>query len=737
MFPVIRSHYRRILPFNQKGQSSVFILALIGVVLVCGIFLFESGRLTSEKMQLQNAADAAAFGASTLEARSLNFAAYTNRAMVANEVAVGQMVGILSVIDELKTSGEYLDAYGEAMIVIGAFLEEFGVGEVLDTYGGTLVEVGADITEVGEDIQEFMQPIASGIIRGLSIINTVYSMSQTVYHGATVVLETTTILQSLEDNVPGTTDFTMLNIFDPDKKGAHLSDLGILALACHIPSYWSGYTKRYSPYKEDKQEKEKKENKQIELIKDKIKKDEDDIARERKKYQNTVAQYKDKKVAFEKKKQECQELKNKDGSHSDTYKTCIKEQNALQKEVTGLQKKKKQEEKTLDSFEAQLKRDKDGLKEKEKELDRDKKEDGGSGPGDGMERMAATIREARDPFASGSGPILDDGWFGKQNYYNRNWNFGLGLELKKRVKILGVNLGTFGFDIYTGLNSKGGSEIRYKGNNFTWSGVDTAVFETKAKVYLFGEGIGMDPALPLGGGAYQAVGKSSGAGKDEEEGESGLGNQLTAADMPFSLSKLGNPKAYGDAGDKDNRWLSWEGIRAEMTEEDNVLNDTYGGLKPYRDINDADEADTKFKIEWPWESPFFLVGVTRKMDDITKQNRTNYDPDEAPHFSGNLDLLSSDSANPMVDLVGAIAKSEVYFDRPTDLAYFLRDDKKDEMPNVFSPFWQARLAKTSDTDRLIAMAIQHKKIWLARRDADALPGLEKVTKELEKILNLF
>jgi len=62
-------------------------------------------------MQLQNAADAAAFGASTLEARSLNFAAYTNRAMVANEVAIGQLVGLLSLVDEFKTSGEYIEVY--------------------------------------------------------------------------------------------------------------------------------------------------------------------------------------------------------------------------------------------------------------------------------------------------------------------------------------------------------------------------------------------------------------------------------------------------------------------------------------------------------------------------------------------------------------------------------------------------------------------------------------------------
>ena len=96
------------------------------------------------------------------------------------------------------------------------------------------------------------------------------------------------------------------------------------------------------------------------------------------------------------------------------------------------------------------------------------------------------------------------------------------------------------------------------------------------------------------------------------------------------------------------------------------------------------------------------VGVIRKMDDITKTS-SKYESNEAPHFAGKLNLYADDE-NTIVDRLGAIAKSEVYFDRPTDLSYFLRNDQKKEKPNVFSPFWQARLVKTSDTDRLIAMA---------------------------------
>ncbi|MBI9091334.1 MAG: hypothetical protein JEZ12_19155 [Desulfobacterium sp.] len=96
---------------NQAGQAVVFVLAMLSVILVSVVFLYQAGRITTEKMQLQNAADAAAFTASTLEARALNFTAYTNRAMVVNEIAIGQGVGLLSFADELKSVKKFFYAY--------------------------------------------------------------------------------------------------------------------------------------------------------------------------------------------------------------------------------------------------------------------------------------------------------------------------------------------------------------------------------------------------------------------------------------------------------------------------------------------------------------------------------------------------------------------------------------------------------------------------------------------------
>jgi hypothetical protein len=267
---------------NQRGQASVFVLALLGVVLVCAIFLYQSGRITSEKMQLQNAADAAAFGASTLEARSLNFAAYTNRAMVANEVAVGQLIGLLSWADQLTQSEEYAGAYTLAIEIAGgilaAALVETAVGpeiveavtqiicDIIDTVAGVM-------TAVGEALEAVFDVIMSPVIGGLSLINEAYSTSQMIYHGATYAGVVKNVYQSLEDNVAGT-KFSRTDIFKKDLSGAQLSDLGVIALVGHLPSYWSGYTRIYTSSttaKSKKQAEEKKKEKEAK----KKKKDED------------------------------------------------------------------------------------------------------------------------------------------------------------------------------------------------------------------------------------------------------------------------------------------------------------------------------------------------------------------------------------------------------------------------------------------------------------------------------
>lgn len=59
-------------------------------------FLFNTGQLSAEKTKLVNTADAVAYSAGVMHARALNFNSYTNRAMIANEVFVAQVVSTIS-----------------------------------------------------------------------------------------------------------------------------------------------------------------------------------------------------------------------------------------------------------------------------------------------------------------------------------------------------------------------------------------------------------------------------------------------------------------------------------------------------------------------------------------------------------------------------------------------------------------------------------------------------------------
>src|SRR4051812_20366526 len=81
---------------RQQGQALVLFLgfaaALIGIMLVS----FNSGQVTNAKMRAMNAADAAAYSGAVWQARSLNFQAYMNRAMVVNEVTIAQSVSLRS-----------------------------------------------------------------------------------------------------------------------------------------------------------------------------------------------------------------------------------------------------------------------------------------------------------------------------------------------------------------------------------------------------------------------------------------------------------------------------------------------------------------------------------------------------------------------------------------------------------------------------------------------------------------
>ncbi len=81
---------------QQTGQAAVLPLILLAAMILVMYYLYNSGQITTNKIRLQNAADAAMYTLASFQSRDLNFKAYTNRAMVASHVSIAQMVGLSS-----------------------------------------------------------------------------------------------------------------------------------------------------------------------------------------------------------------------------------------------------------------------------------------------------------------------------------------------------------------------------------------------------------------------------------------------------------------------------------------------------------------------------------------------------------------------------------------------------------------------------------------------------------------
>lgn len=88
----------------HRGQALVVMLALLASMVGGLALVLNTGQLVNDKVRLTNAADAAAYSAALWQARSLNYQAYLNRAIVANEVAIAQLVS-------LRSWSRYIDTF--------------------------------------------------------------------------------------------------------------------------------------------------------------------------------------------------------------------------------------------------------------------------------------------------------------------------------------------------------------------------------------------------------------------------------------------------------------------------------------------------------------------------------------------------------------------------------------------------------------------------------------------------
>lgn len=95
---------------RERGQALVMGLFLGFAVAGVALLMFNSGRALDEKLRVTNAADVVAYSVATLEARALNYDAYSNRAIVANQVAIAQAISLVSWLHAFEAAVDNADA---------------------------------------------------------------------------------------------------------------------------------------------------------------------------------------------------------------------------------------------------------------------------------------------------------------------------------------------------------------------------------------------------------------------------------------------------------------------------------------------------------------------------------------------------------------------------------------------------------------------------------------------------
>ncbi|CAD6552669.1 pilus assembly protein TadG-related protein [Paraburkholderia metrosideri] len=183
---------------SASGQALVpaLMFLLVGCI---GLYVaFNSFQMSSAKIKLQNTADAAAYSAAVLQARDYNFSAYTNRAMVANQVTAAQVVALKSWIDELDTTYSPPDPDPKTSLELDRTVNDFADNPALWTAPKQIGK--ADIAPVRAALDALLPTVA----RNIGTLNRELSVAQANYHAQMITVVPDTADAVAQINQPDT-----------------------------------------------------------------------------------------------------------------------------------------------------------------------------------------------------------------------------------------------------------------------------------------------------------------------------------------------------------------------------------------------------------------------------------------------------------------------------------------------------------------------------------------------------
>jgi len=164
---------------KSSGYTMVLFLAFIASVLLAGFSLYDNGTVAAERIRMQNTTDATVYSTVNVISRDMNFIAYTNRSMVANQVAIGQMVGLSSWTHMLDTAVSNLD---KVMSIIG----------VIPVIGQALKAATTAMAKFSAMAKKVVDKSAKLGITATDILIGVLSKAQIAFQGGTVAMAMST-----------------------------------------------------------------------------------------------------------------------------------------------------------------------------------------------------------------------------------------------------------------------------------------------------------------------------------------------------------------------------------------------------------------------------------------------------------------------------------------------------------------------------------------------------------------
>ncbi len=205
------SHF---LPFaKQSGQALIYGIFVSLGGLASLFFLFNVGQLSSEKTKLVNTADAVAYSAGVMHARALNFDAYTNRAMMANEVTIAQMVSMSSWI-------QYSQAHVDAVPPLGCYtIYSVPVALALGKYAPLCYALSGYVgAAVVNSAAQVVPAAAQGAMLASEVAKIALEASQSAMHLAFLPAREALMKEVIDVNYPGETGAVTFDaLLDPKR----------------------------------------------------------------------------------------------------------------------------------------------------------------------------------------------------------------------------------------------------------------------------------------------------------------------------------------------------------------------------------------------------------------------------------------------------------------------------------------------------------------------------------------